>query len=94
MKINVTNKQFKDYKKIRKRLSNGVFKMALTDKSNYLAGIDNDTHSKFAVNFVKHHKINLKGALGLAKESDQHTSMLLKCFNLGKNSRKKIMFES
>ena len=46
IKMNMTKRQFKGYKKIKKRLKNHEFKMCQTDKSNHLAMIANDKYNE------------------------------------------------
>ena len=91
IKMNVTNRQFKGYKKLKKWLKNGEFKMAMTDKSNHLAVIENVKYLEMGDEHTsKDCKISLDDAMALAKKNYQHTSMLLKIFNMGKNMKEKI----
>ena len=46
IKMNVTNRHSKGYMKLKKRLKNGEFKMAMTKKSKHLAVIENDKYLK------------------------------------------------
>ena len=94
IKMNITNRQFKGYKKLKKRLKNGEFKMAMTDKSNHLAVIENEMYIKMGKEHTsKDQKISLDEAMDLTKKKDQHTSMLLKILNMGKNEKEKKRFK-
>merc|ERR1711954_337608 len=93
IKMSLTKKQFKGYKKLKKRLKNNEFKMAQTDKSNHLAMIDYGKYKEMGSEHTsKDHKISLEEAMELAKENDRHTSMLLKIFNMGRSMKEKKRF--
>ena len=84
IKMNITRKQYKGYRRIMRRLKNGEFKMALIDKSNNSAVIGFEEYLKIGGEHMKKDKkVTLEEAKNLAKKSDQHTSMILKIFNLG-----------
>ena len=69
---------------IMRRLKNGEFKMALTDKSNHHTMIGNEEYLEMGSEHTKtDKKITLEEAKNLAKKSDQHSSMMLKIFILG-----------
>ena len=91
--MNVTNRQFKVYKKLKKWLKNREFKMAMTHKNNHPAVIENEMYLKMGEEHtVKDSKISLDDAIDLAKKNNQHMSMLLKIFNMGKNEKEKKRF--
>ena len=93
IKMNVTNRQFKGYKKLKKWLKNRQFKMAMTHKSNHLAVIENEMYLKMGEEHtVKDSKISLDDAMDLAKKNNQHMSILLKIFNMGKNEKEMKRF--
>merc|ERR1711954_25971 len=93
IKMNLTKKQFRGYKKLKKRLKNNEFKMAQTDKSNHLAMIDYGKYKEMGSEHTsKDCKISLEEAMELAKKNDQHTSMLLKIFNMGQNMKEMKCF--
>merc|ERR1711954_185841 len=86
--MNLTSKQFRGYRKLKKRL-----KMAQTDKSNHLAMIDYGKYKEMGSEHTsKDRKISLEEAMELAKKNDQHTSMLLKIFNMGRDMKEKKRF--
>merc|ERR1711954_425611 len=93
IKINITKRQYKGYKRIMKILKNGEFKMALTDKSNHHAVIGNEEYLEMGSEHMKKDKkVTQEEAINLARESDRHTSMMLKIFNLGQDSKQKQRF--
>ena len=96
IKMNMTKKQFRGYKKLKKRLKKHEFKMCQTDnKSNHLAMIANEKYDKMGEEHTsKDRKITLEKALELAKFNDQHTSMMLKIFNMGRSMKEKRFRES
>ena len=76
-----------------KRLKNGEFKMCLTDKSNHHAVIGNKEYLEMGKEHTKKDKkITLEEAINVARESDRHTSMMLKIFNLGQDPKQKQRF--
>ena len=84
--MNILKRQFKGYKRIMMRLKNGEFKMALTDKSNHHEVIGNQEYFEMGSEHTKKDKkVSLEEAINLARESDRHTSMMLKIFNLGQD---------
>ena len=93
IKMNLSKKQFKGYKKLKKRLKKHEFKMYQTDKSNHLAMIANEKYNEMGEEHTsKDRKITLEEALELAKVNDQHTSMMLKIFNMGRSMKEKKRF--
>ena len=76
-----------------KRLNDGEFKMCLTDKSNHHAVIGNEEYLEMGREHTKKDKkITLDEAIKVARESDRHTSMMLKIFNLGQDPKQKQRF--
>ena len=64
--------------------------MAMADKSNHLAVIENEVYLKMGKEHTsKDRKITLDEAMDLAKKNDRHTPMLLKMFNMGQNVKEK-----
>ena len=93
IKINISKRQYKGYKRIMKRLKNGEFKMALPDKSNHHAIIGNKEYLEMGSEHMKKDKkVTLEETINLARETDQHTSMMLKIFNLGQVPKQKRKF--
>ena len=93
IKMNMTKKQVRGYKKLKKRLKRNEFKMCQTDKSNHLAMIANEKYNEMGEEHTsKDRKITLEKAMELAKINDQHTSMMLKIFNMGRNVKEKKRF--
>ena len=93
IKMNMTKKQVRGYKKLKKRLKRNEFKMCQTDKSNHLAMIANEKYNEMGEEHTsKDRKITLEKAMELAKINDQHTSMMLKIFNMGRNMKEKKRF--
>ena len=91
--MNVTKRQFRGYKKIKKRLKNHEFKIAQRDKSNYLTMIDNSKYNEMGNEHTsKDRKITLDEAMDLAKKNDQDSSMMLKIFNMGQCVKEKKRF--
>ena len=67
--------------------------MAQMDKSNHLAMIENSKYIEIGKDHTsKDPKITLDEAMDLAKKNYQHTSMLLKIFNMGQNMKEKKRF--
>ena len=56
IKMNISKRQHKDYKRIMKRLKNGEFKMCLTDKSNHHAVIGNEEYLEMGREHTKKDK--------------------------------------
>ena len=93
IKMNISKQQFRGYKKLMKRLKDGEFKMCLTDKSNHHAVIGNEEYLEMGREHTKKDKkITLDEAIKIARESDRHTSMMLKIFNLGQDPKQKQRF--
>ena len=64
--------------------------MALTDKSNHHVVIGNEEYLEMGGEHTKKNKnVSLEEAKNLARECNQHTSMILKIFNLGQNPKQK-----
>merc|ERR1711954_45828 len=69
VKMNISKKQFRGYKKLKKRLKNHEFKLAQTDKSNHLAIIENESYNKREEEHTsKDLRISLDKAMDLAKD--------------------------
>ena len=67
--------------------------MVQTDKSNHLAMITNEKYNEMGEEHTSNdHKITLDEAMNLTKISDQHTSMMLKIFNMGQSVMEKKRF--
>ena len=67
--------------------------MARINKSNHLAMIENSKYIEMGKEHTsKECKISLDEAMDLAKKKNQHMSMLLKTFNMGKNEKEKKRF--
>ena len=93
IKMNISKRQFRGYKKIKKRLKNHEFKMVQTDQINHLDMIENGKYNEMGDEHTpKDLKISLDEAMNLAKINDQHTSMMLKIFNMGQSVREKKRF--
>ena len=89
----MSKKQFRGYKKLKKRLKKHEFKMCQTDKSNHLAMIANEKYNEMGEEHTsKDRKITLEEAMELAKVNDQHMSMMLKIFNMGCSRKGKKRF--
>ena len=67
--------------------------MCLEDKSNHHAVIGNEEYLEMGREHMKKYKkVILEEAIDLARESDRHTSMMLKIFNLGQDPKQKQRF--
>ena len=67
--------------------------MCLMDKSNHHAVIGNKEYLEMGRKHMKRDKkVTLEEAMNLARESDRHTSMMLKIFNLGQDPKQKQRF--
>ena len=59
--MNISKRQFRGYKKIKKRLKKHEFKMVQTDKSNHLAMITNEKYNEMDEEDTSNdHKITLE----------------------------------
>ena len=56
IKMNISKRQYKGYKRIMKRLKNGEFKMALTDKSKHHTVIGNKEYLEMGSEHTKKDK--------------------------------------